>query len=577
LPSGSLALSHPSVAIIPLPVNNMPAVRSLLVLALICLTSVQSPSQSAPAPKSQSNTARTHSPANLSPEQERGLHLLKASETEAAALAPDMRAFVLWRASYAYAAVDAKKAQSLTKEAYLATQAIEEPADPDQCGQVGSAGDIKSWIQERILSEMITKERIPEVEELLPLAMEPVRDNITTELVQHYTSKKDVAHAEALLNRVAESKHYPFRAAADLLLALGQEQSGDRMTIFNQAFSNFEQNGTNGFDLRGDFGSFVERTWSRVPSAVVLEAIDKVLEEAKARESHERLSMGTDKGFVSLNSKYEMRLFQLLPVLQELDKDKAESLLRDDAATRERLAKFPKGMQSLSADGTTYSYGMTDDDSGGASQAASQDQARQQELLQINQRGQAIQRESQKDPQQAINDALMLPVQSQNVSPRAETLLMVARNSEKIKPSAAKAALDEIMKFEEQLTPEQIKNEADLPQIYFELGDREDAKKALNVMLKAAEKLYAHDTDGDDPNKSFKGTWPSADLWRKCVQAARKISPAYAEEIIGEIPDAEIAASIKVAYAGSLLGQTSSVPILVSDCRKNSSGYNYSD
>ena len=525
--------------------------------------------------------SKTTSPAvtqeKLTANQQRGLRLLQTSESEAAGLAPDMHAFVLWRASYAYAAIDAKKGEERAKDAFLAAEAIEDPPDNNPCGPPGSAGDMKSWIQERILSDMITKDRIAEVEVLLPQATEPVRDDITAVLIQHYISKKDVAHAEALLNKAAESKHYPFPAAADLLLALMQEQSGDRMTIFNQAFSNFLLNGTNGFDLRQDFGSFVERTWKQVPSAVVLEAIDKVLEDAKAKESHDRVSMATDKGFVSLNSEYEMRLFQLLPVLQELDKDKAEALLRNDTATRERLAKFPNGMRSLSEDGTTYSYGITEDGSSGASQAAAQEQAKQQELQQINQRMEAVGKESINDPQQAINDALMLPMQSQNVSPRAEALLMVARNSGKRKPSAAKAALDEIMKFEEQLTPEQIKSEGDVPKIYLDLGDQDGAKKALKVVLKAAEKLYAHDTDGDDPNKSFKGTWPSTDLWRKCVQVAAKMSPAYAEEILAEIPDPEIAASIKVAYAASLLGQTSGVPVLVSDCRKERSGYSFSD
>ena len=95
-------------------------------------------------------------------------------------------------------------------------------------------------------------------------------------------------------------------------------------------------------------------------------------------------------------------------------------------------------------------------------------------------------------------------------------------------------------------------------------------------MLKAADKLYARDTDSDDPNKAFKGTWPSADLWRKCVQVAAKISPALAEEIIGEIPDPEIAASEKVAFASSLIGQPVENPSFVSDCRKNHSSYNVS-
>jgi len=84
-----------------------------------------------------------------------------------------MRAFVLWRASYAYAVVDLKKAETLSKESFTAAEAIDVPSDHDQCGPIGGSGDIKSWIQERVLSAMVGKGKIAEVEELVPQATEP--------------------------------------------------------------------------------------------------------------------------------------------------------------------------------------------------------------------------------------------------------------------------------------------------------------------------------------------------------------------------------------------------------------------
>src|SRR5580704_1940790 len=65
-------------------------------------------------------------PPKLTPEQERGLRLLKTAEVESAGLEPDMHAFVLWRASYAYTKVDPKKAEKLSRDAFRATQAIED-------------------------------------------------------------------------------------------------------------------------------------------------------------------------------------------------------------------------------------------------------------------------------------------------------------------------------------------------------------------------------------------------------------------------------------------------------------------
>ena len=109
-----------------------------------------------------------------------------------------------------------------------------------------------------------------------------------------------------------------------------------------------------------------------------------------------------------------------------------------------------------------------------------------------------------------------------------------------------------------------------------DLGDEDGAKKALKALVKAAGKIYEHDVDADDPNETFKGTWPSADLWRKCVQASAKISPALAEEIIADIPDPDIAAAEKISFASSLLG-VSGEPVLVSDCRKTHSSFNFSN
>jgi hypothetical protein len=308
-----------------------------------------------------------------------------------------------------------------------------------------------------------------------------------------------------------------------------------------------------------------------VPPALVLEAIDKVLEQTKSQESHSHYSMASAEGNVALKSPYELCLFQLLPVLEELDKDKAESLLRDDAEVQAQLKKYPKGMESLTSQGNMYSVGITDDNSAKAAEGMAM-----QQVMQIRQRMMEIAKESEKDPAQALADTLGLPVQGPSQdSPRAEMLVEIAKGAAKKKPPVAKSALDEVLKIEDQLTPQQMARLANLPQIYLDLGDEDGARKALKPLLKAAEKIYAHDTDADDPNKAFKGTWPSADLWRKCVQTAAKISPALAEEIIGEIPDPEIAASARVDFAGSLL-RASGDPLIVSDCRKNQSSYNVS-
>ena len=498
---------------------------------------------------------------------------MKAAEGESAGLQPDMRAFALWRASYSYAPVDEKRAGQLAEEAFNASHVIEHQ-DDDRCGALGSSGDIQSWIQEHVLDELIRKDRIADVERLLSSASEPVRSHIAAHLVQHYVENKEFSRALDILSQFADAADYPFSATADLLLALGPERSADRMTLFNQALNNFELlSSKNGFD-EDDMASFLGRTWNYVPPALALEAIDKIFDVAKSEGPHSHISMATDKGSIDLSSAYQQRLFQLLPILQELDKDKAEAILRDNAETRAQLAKYPKGMNSLNSQGNVYSYAITDDDAPQSPLPMTGQQLEQQIMRHMNE----ITLESNKAPSQAVSDALSLPLQGAfpPSSPRATALLDIAGNIQKKKPALAKSALDEIMKFEDQLNPQQLQSIADLPAKYAALGENESAQKSLKRLLRAAEQIYAHDIDADDPNKGFKGTWPSTELWRKCVQIAGTISPPLAEEVLADIADRDIAVLEKISYAAGLLG-ASAPPTFVGDCRKNSASYSYSN
>jgi hypothetical protein len=485
-----------------------------------------------------------------------------------------MHAFVLWRASYAYTKVDPKKAEKLSLDAFRATQAIEDASNNDHCAAMGSAGDMKSWIQKHTLHDMVHKDRLQEVEQLLPQATTPVRNEITAELVKYYESKKDLMRAESLLSQLADSAGYPFGTAADLLAALGAEHSADRMSIFNQALNNFEQHATEASFGGADIGTFIERTWKDIPSGLVLEAIGKVLDEAKERGSQSHYLMSSAKGSVVLNSAYALRLFQLLPILEELDMDKAEALLHEQTEVAEQLKTYPKGMQSLNSKNTGFSYGMTDDKSGIGNAAT-----KQQIEAQMRERIEEILNKSDTDPSAALASALALPVHGtfESSSPRSDVLLGIAEKTAAKKASVSKSALDEFSTIQDQLTPQETTGIDRLPELYLKIGDVEGAKKAVDILVKAAAKIYKKDTDADDPNKAFKATWPSTDLWRKAIQEASKISLRLPEEIIAGMQDVEIAAFEKAAFASDLVGESAlDAPILVSDCRKNGASYRVS-
>jgi hypothetical protein len=379
--------------------------------------------------------------------------------------------------------------------------------------------------------------------------------------------KKDLTHAEALLSTLADSDRYPFGVAANLVTALGPEHSADRTNIFNQALANFEQHATGVSAVGDDIGSFIEHTWDDVPPGLALEAVHKVLDVAKEGDSRSHYSLSSAKGSVVLNSAYDLRLFQLLPILKELDKDNADALLSDQTEVADQLKTYPKGMQSLRSENVGLSYGVTSGGSGIRKTAAEQ-----QTEAQMQERVEEVLDQADTDPTGALAKAVILPIHgtAESSSPRSVALLGIARKAAAKKHSVSKSALDDFSTIQDQLTPQEMAGIADLPELYVKVGDMDAAKKALDILVKAAGKIYEHDTDSDDPNKAFEGTWPSTDLWRKAIQQAARISPSLPDEIIAGLPDPEISAFEKVVFASALIGASGlDDSILVADCRKN--------
>ncbi len=290
--------------------------------------SVSKPATTVPAQAAPAKKLPTPSPAKakLTPAQEQGMRLLRSAQAEADGLEPEMRAFVLWKVSDAYRTVDSSKRNALLHQAFGATQVIENksddhgdcrPSETDPCG-------IKGWLQQSILSTIL-RESASEAELLLPRAEPEVRKQITAELVQYYVSHKNFERAAKLLTSIAEEKDYPYHAATDFMVGLPEDRMADRLTIFSEALANFEQNGGSGAVGTDDIGTLIESCWKHLPPGLVMEAIDKVLNEAKSdKAEHLHMSMTTGKGSIALDSAYELRLFQLLPVLEELDKSRAD-------------------------------------------------------------------------------------------------------------------------------------------------------------------------------------------------------------------------------------------------------------
>ena len=158
------------------------------------------------------STQKKAAELKLTPQQERGLRLLRSAQAEAAALQPDMRTFVLMQVADGYQKVDTSKVDALLKEAFTASLSIEDIAPrsdgPERsCPNMEGCG-IKLWLQRDILSAMRS---LTDVQALLLRAEPQVQRQVTESLILRYVTKKDFERAKELITSLASKVIIPMK------------------------------------------------------------------------------------------------------------------------------------------------------------------------------------------------------------------------------------------------------------------------------------------------------------------------------------------------------------------------------
>lgn len=533
-------------------------------LALCFALTAQERPAAKPTPNSSPvrHAARQVVNLKLTDRQRQGIKLLKVARADAAALEPAMRAVVLEQIAVGYDKVNPTRAQAIRYNAFLVSLGIEEGTWSRQECLPWEVCQTKWLLQAEILSAMVSRSAV-EVERLLPRAEPQAQLQVTNWLISKYTEKKNFDRAEELITQLSAEGGFPYPAAIQLLQSLPGERSSDRLTLFLQALDNFRTFG-NSLPQFADLGTMLNELWRQLPPPVVLDAIDSMLDKAKAddeKEDKALVTLQSKRGNASFSSAYEYRLFQLLPMLKEIDKDRAETLLRDQQNLRATMQVLPDGPQSLwktPESGETLSMAVR---RGDFPRESASDQLDQQLFEALERREEQIRKEGIKDPRAALTDAATLPLKFDSApwrgSPRANMLLEIAFTAmmKAGNPSAARDVLDELQKVVDNLSvAEQGHFLADSGELYYVLRDKQALEKTVKKSLKIAQKLYERDSDPSDPNLALKAKWPSANLWWRTARMAARISPGYASGILAEIPDPEIRTFVKVAFGNTLLG-----------------------
>jgi hypothetical protein len=327
--------------------------------------------------------------------------------------------------------------------------------------------------------------------------------------------------------------------------------------VFSRALACFtgrgyaERKGTRGGD---DFSDMIVSNWRDLPPETVEAAIDEVLKQAK--QSHQALHMSfpaSEDETVNFDSVYELRLFQLLPILKQLNQPKAERILQDELLMGGLLSRYPKGMESLVPKEQSATLKKSAVTTTGPAPGVGRWQSMQVQI-------EHIVAAAGDDPAQALAQTQALPVQIQVMAGyepiRTDALRGVAIASLKSKPMVAREAIGDMIETTQELTNtfDQVFQLVEAARLSLELGDIDRAKKALESASSKANDAVKQDEDRDDPNLALKGYWPSAIAWQGILHVATRVSPAYAQKLTHDIWDDQIRILASIALANEMVG-----------------------
>lgn len=507
-------------------------------------------------------------------DRERATKLLDLSESQARSFEAPLRSYVLYQVAQSYLPLDKAKSRGLYRDAFTSTLEIR---DDD---------DLKQRLQDSILTGMLGVSQ-PDVEELMQQAEPPARKRASIAIANKYLAAKKFDRAVALVQSMTSWTEFPYDIGSQIMSALPEQMNGDFRGLFTQAFSSYQNYPHKQIQLGGgDFGAMVAKFGMRLPARMTLDAIDEVLKQSKKRDNAS-ISVGGDAGTASFSSFYDFELFQLMPLLRKLDEGHAKKLLEDNQAVNSFAQQFPNGVQSLAPEQPDPVRGGTPDtnkadankdaptrgpgtsftvSSGDKAQGAS---AEGNALMELGRRAEQIARDSEKDPQQAIAEALSLP-STKGFSPRARALGGIAQANVKKNPQAAKQALDELRKtIPDLVVPrEQIRPLATAARLYLQINETDAAEQTVSDGFKLSKELLVSDDDAEDPNKALKAFWPSVDCYRQFLEIETKISQKDAEKLLAEIQDPEMQTIERVMFINALLGKPMRVSV-VSQKKKN--------
>jgi len=480
----------------------------------------------------------------LTEQQKQGLNLLESAEATAGGFEAPSRIGAFGQIARSYQAIDKEKAIDLLQRAYDSFRTVEfDSADQNLNGMV------RGQLQQQLLYQFA--DVAPERLDSLIDQMEPSSRVSALRVLQSYYEKtKNLDRPITVLLQLGLEGEMPYGIVDDLIDKLGPGHLDEIRQLFFTSVASYQRRQHSEINGSTDFANLIARAYGKVPDNAVESAIDELLSQARKSDEENRnvtVTMGFDKGAVQFKSIYECQLFAVLPTLEQVDPEKAKRLLKESSDVTTFASKYSQGMNSLSKTGRARSISTYTGDSAGVG-------ARSSEMLEHQQLN-AITKDAQEHPNDALANAAGLSTANAILA-----YLEIARVNVKKNSAVAKAALAKAQELLPRVSLQDRMNQVvDLVSIYEQLGDKEDAQKAIELGAKTGAELYNQERDAEDPNLAPKAFWVSTNAWRSLVNTGFKLDQGLALTLLKEAPDDEIRVFAQIALARRLMGHEAAI------------------
>ncbi len=513
--------------------NRAQLIGMLLVGA--ALVSGGTAAQSVPATGSTGDVAST----GPVPEQAHALKLLEGAEARARGMQdPATRSLFLWQIGTAYASSDQKRASALLRDAFKQTLSL-----PPGQGSWTERGQLQGWILRTLL--MVDESQAVE---LAGQADAAARHDL---LVARIGREKDIARQMQLVQQAGKSPDFPYEAVIELM----RMYPAKRPAIFAAAEASYllEKAPSEGGQYE-DLSTYVVRYWASLPRNDVLTAMDQILAKAKSDTRVYCIGAGLPLGGAKtliFDNAYQYRLFEFLPILEQLDSGKAQDLRKREPAVKAPLSKYPKGLASFTDNSVELNGPLLDSLYITSNRASATQYVKGQKML-----WQALHQVAKRNSLAPIKG---LPARFGGLYLRSEGLLWIAGFSVGWwGPHPSIDATHELIDLLPGLPPlEAGRSAVKAAEIADHWEDKAAAGKALNAGAVAANALLQQERNEPGFRQKLPVFQPAAQIYFQLVAFGSRFSRAWTEKMLEEIPDSDMRGLMTIVYARALLSQHS--------------------